>query len=169
MPVRSTIYIFYMTCCVHICEKEGLGTMKIYIKHAINLHFNVRMSQCRDSQKKKETQLQTCLVLMKTASGIWGSLHQGHRPRTRFLRKDLMEKLVMGSITNCRGLNIINKCFLWHQSWQFCAGLMAPGTRHSHASVGRPLHPTSAPATPLLPGPYLHILFAYVKIRREKV
>lgn len=54
MPVRSTIYIFYMTCCVCICEKGGLGTKKIYIKHAINLHFNVMASQCRDAPKKAQ-------------------------------------------------------------------------------------------------------------------
>ena len=52
MPIPSTIYIFYMTCCVCICEKGGPGTKKIYIKHAINLHFNVMMLQCRDRPRK---------------------------------------------------------------------------------------------------------------------
>lgn len=73
MPVRSTIYIFYMTCCVCICEKGGLGTKKIYIKHAINLHFNVMMLQCRDRPKKKKGfRLHSCLVPMKRVSSIWG-------------------------------------------------------------------------------------------------
>lgn len=54
MPIPSTIYIFYMTCCVCICEKGGPGTKKIYIKPAINLHLNVMMSQCRDRPKKAQ-------------------------------------------------------------------------------------------------------------------
>lgn len=74
MPVRSTIYIFYMTCCVCICEKGGLGTKKIYIKPAINLHFNVTTSQCRDRPKKK-AQITFSPGSHEDSKGRLGSLH----------------------------------------------------------------------------------------------
>lgn len=57
VPVRSTIYIFYMTCGVCICEKGGLGTKKIYIKLAINLHLSVRMSLCADTPERAQLTL----------------------------------------------------------------------------------------------------------------
>lgn len=71
MPILSTIYIFYMTCCVCICEKGGPGTKKIYIKHAINLHFGVTMSQRRDRPKKKAQ------ITFSPGSCEEGKLHLG--------------------------------------------------------------------------------------------
>lgn len=119
-----------MTCCVCICKKGGLGTRKIYMEHAINLHFNVMMSLCRDRPKRAQITFSPRSHEGKqVALGIFVS-------RTKaatvpgFLREGDLEEKRVGRATNRRGPNKhqVPVSPLAMRAYDVCAGLDQPAT-----------------------------------------